>query len=325
MNNLSILDVAILIVLAWFAIAGIRRGFVLSLFDVVALVLTIILATKTFHLVGALIATQFGISSLFADLFGFAAVMFVGEILRMIGAAIVSAALKPVFFAMPPLGYMNNLAGLFPGALRGLGYVSVALLVLQGIPLVSGLHTEIAQSPVASTVLNLIGGASPSFQNVMGLLVEGNTSILTDPTAGVTSHLPIPSGIGSSPDPSAEKQLLDMTNLARTQAGLSPLVLDDNLSVVARVHSVEMFQMAYFSHDSPIYGTPVQRLQRAGLSFRVSGENIAYAPTISMAFSGLMKSADHRGNILSSDFHRVGIGVARAGLWGYMVTEDFTD
>lgn len=325
MNGLSILDVAILLVLAWFAIAGIRRGFVLSIFDVIALIVTIVLATKLFHLAGGLIATQFGVSPLLADLLGFVAVMMVGEILRIIGAAAIAAALSPLFFAMPPLGYLNSLAGLVPGALRGLGYASVALIALESIPFTSGLHGEINQSPVASTVLNLVGNASPSFQDALGVLVAGKTSGKPDPSLSLASHLPIPSGIDSSPDPAAEREIFDMTNLARTQAGLPPLTLDPNLSVVARIHSVEMFHLAYFSHDSPLYGSPSERLHGAGVSFRVSGENIAYAPTIPMAFSGLMKSAEHRDNILATGFHRIGIGVAQAGIWGYMITEDFAD
>ena len=325
MNGLSILDVVILLLLAWFAIAGIRRGFVLSIFDVIALVVTIVLATKTFHLAGGLIATQFGVSPLLSDLLGFGAVMAVGEILRIIGSALITAALRPLFFALPPLGYLNSLAGLVPGALRGLGYASVALIALESIPFSSGLHAQVAQSPVASTVLDLVGQASPSFQDTLSVLVDGKTSGAPDPTLSLASHVPFPSGIDSSPDPSAEGQIFAMTNLARTQAGLPPLTLDSNLSVVARIHSVEMFQLAYFSHDSPIYGSPSERLQRAGISFRLSGENIAYAPTIPMAFSGLMKSAEHRDNILATGFHRIGIGVAQAGIWGYMITEDFAD
>ncbi|HUX85909.1 MAG TPA: CvpA family protein, partial [Chloroflexota bacterium] len=319
----SILDVAILLVLAWFAIAGIRRGFILSVFDVVALVVTIVIATQTFHLAGGLIATQFGISPLLSDLLGFGAVMIVGEILRLIMAEIVSAALKPLFFALPPLSYVNSLAGLLPGALRGLCYASVALIALESIPFNSGLQAEINRAPVASAVLTFVSTANPSFQDALSVVVEGKTSSGADPTASLTSPVPIPAGIDSTPDPSAEAQILDMTNLARTQAGLSPLTVDPNLSAVARIHSVEMFHLAYFSHDSPIYGSPSERLQRAGITFQASGENIAYAPTIAMAFRGLMQSTEHRDNILGTGFHRIGVGVAQAGIWGYMITEDF--
>ena len=94
---------------------------------------------------------------------------------------------------------------------------------------------------------------------------------------------------------------------------------------VARQHSLEMYRLGYFAHDSPTYGSPADRLRLAGVSFTVAGENIAYAPTVSSAFRGLMASPEHRQNILSSDFHRIGVGVAQSSLWGVVVTQDFAD
>jgi uncharacterized protein YkwD len=86
-----------------------------------------------------------------------------------------------------------------------------------------------------------------------------------------------------------------------------------------------MFRMAYFAHDSPTLGSPSDRAHAAGVPFRALAENIAYAPSVTAAFAGLMASGEHRQNLLSADFSRVGIGVVESGLWGYMVTQDFAD
>jgi len=45
------------------------------------------------------------------------------------------------------------------------------------------------------------------------------------------------------------------------------------------------------------------------VSFRTAGENLALAPTVQIAHTGLMNSPGHRANILHSQFGRVGIGI----------------
>ena len=84
-----------------------------------------------------------------------------------------------------------------------------------------------------------------------------------------------------------------------------------------------MLKLGYFAHNSPVSGSPSDRLQAAGISFRVAGENLAYAPTVEIAHRGLMNSPGHRANILSPDFTRVGIGVIVAPNGERMFTQDF--
>src|SRR5206468_3912660 len=105
--------------------------------------------------------------------------------------------------------------------------------------------------------------------------------------------------------------------------GLRPLAMDQRLREVARAHSAEMFQLGYFSHNSPVSGSPADRLRRAGLSLAIAGENLAYAPSVEVAHQGLMASPGHRANILEAGYSRVGIGVQSAGLFGRMFTQEF--
>jgi uncharacterized protein YkwD len=94
---------------------------------------------------------------------------------------------------------------------------------------------------------------------------------------------------------------------------------------VARAHSLEMFQLDYFSHTSPTAGSPFDRMHAAGIQFLVAGENLAYAPNVEVAHQGLMNSPGHRANILRPEFGRVGIGVIRSSAQGSMFTQDFTN
>jgi uncharacterized protein YkwD len=126
-------------------------------------------------------------------------------------------------------------------------------------------------------------------------------------------------------DPAAEERMLELLNGERTRVGLRPLVADDRLREVARAHSLEMFQLDYFSHDSPNTGSPFDRMRAAGITFVVAGENLAFAPNVDAAHQGLMNSPGHRANILRAEFGRVGIGVIRSLAQGSMFTQDFTN
>ena len=66
-------------------------------------------------------------------------------------------------------------------------------------------------------------------------------------------------------------------------------------------------------------------MQKAGINYQYAGENLALAPSTSLAMQGLMNSPGHRANILSPNFHKVGIGVIDGGIYGEMYTQDFTN
>ena len=85
-----------------------------------------------------------------------------------------------------------------------------------------------------------------------------------------------------------------------------------------------MFRLGYFAHDSPISGSPFDRLGGDGIRYLAAGENLAYAPTVEAAHRGLMNGAQRPRNILDPQFRRIGIGVQQSGLWGRMFAQDFT-
>ena len=84
-----------------------------------------------------------------------------------------------------------------------------------------------------------------------------------------------------------------------------------------------MFARGYFAHATPEGRDPFERMREAKVSFLTAGENIALAPTLEIAHTGLMNSPGHRANILRPQFGRVGIGIVDGGIHGLMVTQDF--
>jgi uncharacterized YkwD family protein len=120
-----------------------------------------------------------------------------------------------------------------------------------------------------------------------------------------------------------ENKMLELVNAERRKAGLKPLENDMRLVDLSRKKSKDMIDNNYFSHTSPTYGTPFDALKNNGITYRYAGENLAGAPTVERAHTGLMNSPGHRANILSPNFTHIGIGIVDGGPYGKMYTQTF--
>ncbi len=124
-------------------------------------------------------------------------------------------------------------------------------------------------------------------------------------------------------DTDAERELLDMANAARKDAGLPPLQNDDGLTKAARAHAAEMASQQQLSHQFSDEAGLSQRLAATSdLHLDRAGENVSYAGSAAQAEDGLMHSPPHRANLLNPDFNVAGFGVVRAGDLIY-VAQDF--
>ena len=119
---------------------------------------------------------------------------------------------------------------------------------------------------------------------------------------------------------SYEKEVVRLVNEIRVQKGLKELTYNWELSRVARYKSQDMKDNRYFSHTSPVYGTPFQMMKSFGITYRSAGENIARGQTSSQAVvNAWMNSSGHRANILSTSFTQIGVGyVADGNYWTQM-------
>jgi uncharacterized protein YkwD len=81
-----------------------------------------------------------------------------------------------------------------------------------------------------------------------------------------------------------------------------------------------MHDNRYFSHTSPVYGTPFQMTKSFGITYRSAGENIAHGQTSPQAVvNAWMNSSGHRANILNASFTQIGVGyVADGHYWTQM-------
>jgi uncharacterized protein YkwD len=107
-----------------------------------------------------------------------------------------------------------------------------------------------------------------------------------------------------------EKQILSITNMIRDRHGIPPVEWDEKTSQVAFLHSEDMKENNYFSHESPTEGTLVDRLGEFDIKYEMAGENIAAQYVDGIAASeGWLNSKGHRDTMLNKDFTHLGIGV----------------
>jgi uncharacterized protein YkwD len=132
-----------------------------------------------------------------------------------------------------------------------------------------------------------------------------------------------------------EVQMLDLVNHDRTDPSVAqetkgrarPLQWDGRLAEVARLHSEEMAREGFFGHEGMDGSQPSNRVTRAGIQWRSTGENIAKCRDVAEAEAIFMDEPkfqqNHRGNILNPAYTHIGVGIARGPDGTLYITQEF--
>ena len=318
LNPVDAAVLALIVVTTW---SGYRTGFVATTYSLASWILAVAAALAFAGPATALVETLTGRPKPVAATIGFVVTIVVAEALF---SAAGHLAIRPIVALVrrSPLGIADRILGTLPAAVRSLFIVAVAILAIEALPIGSDVKAAVEASRTGRFVNAEIVAFQPQIESFIGQL-GGSPILVTRIGEDQTERLDLPDGIELAPDPVAERQLFDLVNEERTQRGIDALVLDERLVPVARSHSQEMFTLKYFSHESPVSGSPFDRLKAARITYSRAGENLAYAQSVAVAHRALMDSPGHRENILRSEFTRIGIGVINAGAYGRMVTQLF--
>jgi uncharacterized protein YkwD len=219
------------------------------------------------------------------------------------------------------LGPADRALGVIPSTLRTLVITAVALAAALVLPVGNDVRSAIDGSRIGQVLVEQVAAVQPMLGTLAGQ--DDSPLFVTRLAADQTEKLDLPDGLTLTPDPDAEQEMLRLLNAERTSRGLGALALDPRLLPVARQHSEEMFRLKYFGHQSPVNGSPFDRITAAKISYTRAGENLAYAHSVAVAHRGLMDSPGHRENILRPEFTRIAIGVVAAGSYGRMFTQVF--
>jgi uncharacterized protein YkwD len=321
----ALIDGIIIVSIALLALCGIRVGFLRAVTSLIFTLIVVAIMLLGYEPVRALIARLSGLGNRGATIAAFI-------ILGLCGQVIVFALQWPVTVSIAAarrlraVRVLDTVAGALPGA--AVACLAIGLLLA---PLAIALPGSNLGPAMRSSRL------APSLLDADARLVQvTQVRPLLEPAAAALSfswplttqeegrELPYKVAANDlTPRPDLEAQMLTLVNQERARVGLPALAWDDTLAPIARAHALEMFELGYFSHDSPISGSPFDRLNAAGVQYRAAGENLALAPDLDIAHQGLMDSPGHRANILSPDFGRVGIGIVSSPYHGLMVVQLF--
>ena len=314
------IDVLLVILILLSVLNGYRRGFVHGVLDLAGWVLSLLAGLRYYEPLAKWLGPRINLWSEVWDrpiAFIIIAVI-VGLIVQLIGLSLLRRLPEDIRERR-----VNQVLGVIPGFINGLIIVAIISALLLAIPLNEGLSERTRDSALVNRLAVYAEQLEAELRPVFGDAIARSLNLLTiRPDSNERVELPF-TVQNPRPRPDLEKQMLDLVNKERQANGLNPLAPDPELTEVARQHSTDMFARGYFAHDTPEGLSPFDRMRAANVHFTTAGENLALAPTLMVAHTGLMNSPGHRANILRPQFGRVGIGVMDGGMRGLMISQEF--
>ena len=327
-------DLVIIGTLLIFTLEAVRRPLVLELLDLGSFLLAFFISFRYYNLAAKFFETNFQIPHGLALVFGFMAAWFLAEtIFYYVSRSFAHLAIQVLMAKIPVVkSKLANSLSIFPALLRGLVFISLFLVLTATFPIQPTIKKAVQDSQIGSVILKNAYTLEEPVKNIFGGVTDDTLTFLTiKPKTDEKIDLGFQTA-QYTVDGQSEIEMVKLVNQERQSRGLNTLVFDSGLRELGRGHSEDMFRRGYFSHYSPDPDsigaegkTVADRAEENGVDFLVIGENLAYAPNVSLAHKGLMNSEGHRANILSEDFGRIGIGVIDGGVYGKMFTQVFSN
>ena len=141
---------------------------------------------------------------------------------------------------------------------------------------------------------------------IVGMLYGGATSTRVESVKGESTY----SGI-------SKETLLEESNKVRMSEAVTPLKLNNDLSLAANLKARDMLVRDYWDHTAPDGTTPWYWYREVNYRYDFAGENLAKGFVTSPAvLTGWMNSEEHRNNALNKNYEDVGFGIAEGDLNG---------
>ena len=314
-------DFVIILVLVYFLSDSWRLGFWVILADFLGFLVSLIAALFGYSYASSILQEYFSFSRSLANALGF---LFVAAISEAVLSFLLLNIVKKIPFKFWKKPWSNILAAL-PALGQGIILSSFILLLTMSLPVFPKVKTDINESKIGGFLLEKTTGLEARIGEIFGGLIEDSLTYLTVRPGSRESIVLQVEDYNFSTDEVSEREMFKYVNDERRKNGVSELVVRDELVPVARNHAEDMWRRGYFGHYSPEGESVGDRLDKVSVTYFIAGENLALAPTVQTAHTGLMNSEGHKRNILDPDFKRVGIGVVDNGVYGKMFVQIFTD
>lgn len=314
-------DLVIVIILIYFASEAWRHGVWVLLADFISFLGSLLISLRFYQTTASFLRSSFNLAHSISNALGFL-------ITALIAESILGFVLAHAIRRLPEGLWKNRWSkflALIPAIGEGVVVIAFILTLFIGLPIRPSIKKDISESKIGSFILKETSGIEKSVNEVFGGVIEDSlTYLVTKP--GSRENISLTNEVlDLKIDTVSESQLFELVNKERRQRGIAELSWAPEIVPVARAHAKDMWERKYFSHYSPEGKDVGDRLSEGGIRYSIAGENLALAPTVSTAHTGLMNSEGHRANILETRFHKVGIGVIDNGYYGKMFVQVFTD
>lgn len=314
-------DLLILAIVVFFAIEGQKRGFLVQIFDILGLIVSLFSALTFYSLASQVLTNFLNIPRIAADPVGFLLIWIFTEIIFF---TLFANFFKKIFQKNYQASF-NKYLGFIPASVNALLLVSFILLFAISLPINTNFKGEIYKSKIAPFLIDHATALEKPFNNIFGPITKRSFTFLTvSPNEKDCQKIGF-STTNVTVDQTSENTMLDLVNKERAKVGSAPLEMNSSLLEVAREYSKDMAARDYFCHYSPEGEDVGDRLNAQDISYAIAGENLAYAPTVNTAHTGLMNSPGHKRNILDPAFREVGIGAIDTGIYGKVFVQVFTN
>ena len=315
------IDFIIVLVFLLFAFEGWRQGFFPQVFNILGFLTALVLSLTFYGPVASVLDKLFHLPKITANPIGFLLIWLLSESLFFV----LLGKLFKKFLAVFGDLLVNKYFGFVPAVVNASLFLAFALLFVVSLPIRPDIKQDVYNSKLGSILVSGATVLEKPLNNVFGPIAKQSLTFLTvKPEDEGSIDLQFTQN-ELAVDFESEKVMFALVNKERVEFGAKPLVWNENLAKIGRNHSKDMFKRGYFSHFSPEGKDVGNRFDEAGIDYTAAGENLALAPTVSRAHTGLINSPGHRRNILDPSFGEIGIGVVDGGVYGKMFTQVFTN
>lgn len=313
------IDLILILIMLLSILSSVHRGFILSVLDLLCWATSLLTSFLLYGYLSRFFDTYIPGLGPWSPPLAFIILLIISRIL-------LDAGIERLLRRVPLRTHkhkLNKIMGVVPGVVNGFLWVTLLSAMFAIMPISSLFATKTRESKLNDWALTkadwLQKKLSPVFCDLFNNIISTKNAAI-----GESESIKLPFTVSKfRVRRDLEAQMLELVNKERRSEGLKELRPDEEMAVVARKHSADMFKRGYFSHISPEGKDPFQRINEEKIRYYTAGENLALAQTLQIAHDGLMNSPGHRANILRDGFGRVGIGILDGGIYGLMITQNF--
>lgn len=319
--NGNYIDLIIILILFYYVTEAFRHGFWVILADFISFFGSLILSLRFYKYIASFLKLNFSLNISIANAIGY---LFVAIIFESILGYLTGYLIHKLPERLKK-HKLNKLLGIIPGVGEGLVIIAFLLTLMMALPIKPQVKTNISDSKIGGYLLEKTVIIEKYINEVFGGVINDSLTYLTVKPEGKESISLDVKKIQLNVDENAEAQMFAKVNEERKKLAITELVWEPTIVPVARAHAKDMWERKYFGHISPEGKDVGDRLNEARIKYSIAGENLALAPTVQSAHTGLMNSKGHRENILDPRFKKIGIGVIDNGVYGKMFVQVFSE